>query len=101
MLRQKILRLLVRPVILTTLVGALFVTSADVTRNTVHATDPWCPACQGYYEACVEACPALSEPGHFACMNSCTLETRDCEYFKLLLHRKMAVWLSLSEVMPL
>jgi len=86
MLRQKMLRLLVRLVILTTLVGALFLTSADVTRNTVHAADPWCPECQGYYEACVETCPFLGEPGHFSCIFNCTQGQRECEIANCYCH---------------
>ena len=52
MLRQKILRLLVRLVILTTLAGALFFTASDARRNTVRARD--CAECDAYYWACLE-----------------------------------------------
>jgi len=83
MLRQKMLRLFVRLVILTTLVSALFLTSPDVTRNTVHATDPiddpFCTVCEGYWTACVADCPPRGEDGHFACMGACNLAQRECQ----------------------
>jgi hypothetical protein len=82
MLRRNMPRLFVRVIILTTLVSALFFTSPDVTRNTVHANDPindpFCTVCQGYYEECVASCPPLGE-GRIACRGACTLAQRECE----------------------
>jgi hypothetical protein len=79
MLRQKMLRLFVRLVILTTLVSALFLTSSDVTRNTAHANDLSCPTCEYWYAECVASCPGPGESGHFGCIGSCNLASRDCE----------------------
>ena len=80
MLRRNMSRLFVRLVILTTLVGALFFTPMDPTRNTVRAGVS-CPFCEEGYAACVASCPPLGQPGHFSCIGNCNLEFRDCEYW--------------------
>lgn len=80
MSRRNMPRVFVRLVVLTTLVGALFFTPADMTRNTVHA-DPWCPACDEEYYICMAGCPLPGEPGRIACTGYCNNVWRECEIY--------------------
>jgi len=80
MLRRNISRLFVRLVILTTLVGAIFLTSTDATRNKVHAGSS-CQICDDAYAECVAKCPGLGEPGHFTCILNCRNEQKECAFF--------------------
>jgi hypothetical protein len=79
MLQSNMLRVFVRLVLVATLVGTLFLTATETTRNTVHA-DPYCPMCDDMYETCVSNCPALGEAGHFICMRDCAVEQRECVF---------------------
>lgn len=77
MSKRTIPRLFVRLLILTTLVSALFLASADVTRKTVHANV--CPPdCQGDYEACIATCPPWGDPGYASCTRYCRYELDEC-----------------------
>lgn len=78
MLRRTIPRLFVRLLILTTLVSALLLTSADVNRKTVHA-NLWCPGCSEAYDQCLAGCPT-TPPGIAACYQQCRYEFDVCNH---------------------
>lgn len=77
MLKRTIPRLFVRLLILTTLVGALLFTPADVTRKTVHAN--LCPSdCEAEFNACIEGCPPWGQPGYYICHRQCRYQLDAC-----------------------
>jgi hypothetical protein len=78
MLRQNLGKLLVRLIILTALVGALFFTPIEQTRNTVCAKLS-CPECDGAYSVCLDSCPPLGQPGHAGCVAQCNFQYGQCQ----------------------
>jgi len=68
--------LFLRLVFLMALVGALVVLPADLTGNKASASNSC--FCDLEYTACIEGCPPLGQPGHFACIGACNLEWKNC-----------------------
>jgi len=77
MLRGTMPSLFVRLLILTTLVSVLLLSSADMTRKTVHANV--CPDdCEAEFDACLASCPPWGQPGYASCHRYCRYELDEC-----------------------